>query len=308
VSAPSLTWRIDLETLNAARARLPRLAQVFVALTVIGVLFRALVWLLQALFHTDAAQQQTDIFVLHDLVILLPAIILWRRPTAATDTPFVLWGAMGLAMVTFLFGPIAPFVGLPIVKGYGSGTQTVLKAAIETASWILIGGGLARLNRPSPRPTIAGFANLLAGALVLASLVGLLVEIASAIAQTRQFVHIEWAIVIVSMTTTFAYPFGVAYFARAVARGLDDPNRAEIAIRLGTAAVGLEIVPLVIAPLAFALATALHWRGLPAGAFATLGVMSDIGFVMLLAAFGLGLADPLRPMAKDWEAVSPALV
>ena len=87
VSAQSLTWRIDLDALDAARARLPRLAQAFVALTVIGLLFRVLVWLLQALFHTDAAQQQTDIFVLHDLAILLPAIVLWRRPTAATAFP-----------------------------------------------------------------------------------------------------------------------------------------------------------------------------------------------------------------------------
>jgi hypothetical protein len=303
VSAPSLTWRIDLEALDAARLRLPRLAQVFVALTVTGVLFRVLVWLLQTLFHTDAAQQQTDIFVLHDLVILLPAIILWRRPTAATDTPFVLWGAVGLATVTFVFGPIAPFIGLPVVDRYTS-TQPVLMAGLETASWILIGGGLARLNPPVPRPTTAGFANLLSGALILATLVALLIGIASFVAQTRQFVHIDWPVVIVSMTATFAYPFGFAYVARAVARGLDDPNRAAFAIRLGTAAVALEIVPRVIGPLAFALETALHWRGLPAGAFATLGVMSDIAFVMLLIAFGLGLADPLRPMPKDWEAVS----
>jgi hypothetical protein len=284
VSAPSLTWRIDLEALDAARSRLPRPAQAFVALTAIGLLFRVLVWLLQAFFHTDAAQPQTDIFVLHDLVIVLPAIILWRRPTAAADTPFVL--------------------GLPIVEPDAGGTQPLLKAAIETASWILIGGGLARLNRPSPQPTIAGFANLLAGALLLSTCIALLVEIASALDQTRQFVHIDWALVSVSMITTFAYPIGFAYVARAVARGLDDPNRAEVAIRLGTTAVALQIIPLVIGPLAFALETALHWRGLPAGAFATLGVMSDIGFVLLLGAFGLGLADPLRPMARDWEAAA----
>src|SRR5262249_35637212 len=100
---------------------------------------------------------------------------------------------------------------------------------------------------------------------------------------------------------------GFASFVRAVLRGLEDPARSLPVTRL--AAIGALLVAFLgfITSVLYAFAVA----GFP---FVTdivvaigppLTAFSDVvGMTLVVVAFGLGFADPLRPMLGEWEAAS----
>lgn len=230
-------------------------------------------------------------FLPHNLLILLPALIVLRRPSAAEDTPVVLDGAVFVALAELLSHPSTALAAT--IGGTGLWAVVALAAvALQAIGWVAIGRGLATINA-DPQPTTEGWANLAAFGIVTAALVSVVtfligpgIDVGDA--QVNQ-------LLILNALASLAAPLALAYLGRAVIRGLDDERRPELAVRLGSAAVflaaGLGLITAVIILLAtrnVGLAQAftqnpgwavLYW--LATGAAVSL----------LVIAFGLGLAD-----------------
>ena len=102
----------------------------------------------------------------------------------------------------------------------------------------------------------------------------------------------------------------VAYLVRIVIRAFDDPSRVERATRVAAVgallwAAGLfgeQLVGFVVS-----VSPSIASQATPLVNAVAVGfeLASDsLGVALLVVAFGLGLADPLRPMPKDWAAVA----
>ncbi|HEV2005001.1 MAG TPA: hypothetical protein VGQ85_00175, partial [Candidatus Limnocylindrales bacterium] len=132
----------------------PGLALVFIGLAFLDAVARTL-GLLQPAVHLDLAQPLTVLgsFLPRDLLILLPAVIVIRLPSALRVTPFVLAGAVAISLGQMLELPLGSVV-LPPAMGYTAATF------IPALGWIALGWGLVTLNPNTPPPTVAGTANL----------------------------------------------------------------------------------------------------------------------------------------------------
>jgi hypothetical protein len=280
--------------------RLPVLGRFFVLLAVADVIGRGL-GLAGTSLSIELAAPMTLLFafVPHDLLILLPAVLLLRRPNAARDTPLVLGGAVVVALLEVLAEPIGNILG-----GLGDGPTIGIAASIATSfidagGWLAIAVGLAALNPARPGQSIAGLANLVGGALAIAAVVGL----ASVLIGPRADIGEEvWNTLLFLASAAAVIPALVwAFLARTVIRGTGDAGRPLIATYLATgafilagigAAVTATVVFLGIVQVAFAVPTGiLGW----ATGFGWLGGASTT--ILVLLAFGLGLADTPGPEA-----------
>ncbi len=289
---------------------MPRIAQVFVALALVDLVGRALGVVEPGIgFSTEYPTSFVSAFLPNFALILLPALVLIRRPDAETATPWILRGAVVVALVELLGSPTRAFVaGLD-----NSGENTLLfwvaalGLVLFALGWVALGRGLSKLNPVAPAAPIAGLANL--AALLVASTI------------------ILWLIQTVLSPTNVADPPGAAgaltinhaaglvgilawaYLLRSVLRGLDDPSRSLTVTRL--AAVGALLsatMTFFIALLGVIYANNIQFA-LTVGNDLSIWVyfVSDsIGISLIVLAIALGFADPLRPMPKDWDKAAAA--
>jgi hypothetical protein len=287
----------------------PMLAQAFIVIAIVDALVRT-VGLIEPAARFNGPISAVGAYVPRDLWILLPAILLARRPTLAEDMPMLFRGTLAIALVTLVGQPA--LVLLTNTETFDSnlslfaGLELVVGLAIAWA-YVMLGLGLGRLNPRQPRPVVAGLGNLAGWAIVL----GLGVQLLAGIALDA-FSGTEPIIDLASLAAQLLTQVALAFFLRAVIRGMDDPSRAERATRIAAAGAVLLAVDVVFEAALSVLTAALQ------GSFAGQQTLVDIsqwsstviavvvlsGYVLLFVGFALGLADPLRPLAKDWEAAA----
>jgi hypothetical protein len=281
---------------------LPSLAQVFIALALVDAIARTIGILEpQVVFDGDGIALFTS-FVPRTAFILLPAAVVVRRPGAAGDTPWVVGGAVLVALVTLLARPTVVLLGNFVpVDDFGSQVfLSVVARLFEGTAFVVLAIGLTVLNPKHPKPVVAGLGNLAALAVLLgAGLVVLAIFVSDA---TRIDVLDSRLPMSVSIAAAFAQ-LALAYLARAVVRGLDHPNRPEQATRLATAGVLMWALATLGNSVIYSIGTLAAvatptWLGL------ALVLLEAVGGLLLVVAFAIGLADPLRPMAKAWEAAA----
>ncbi|HEX7950048.1 MAG TPA: hypothetical protein VF494_06850 [Candidatus Limnocylindrales bacterium] len=99
----------------------------------------------------------------HDLWILLPAVLVLRRPDAARATPLVFAGAVTIALVTAFGRPVQSWFDGPAGLSSLSIEVGVLESLASLVAWLLIARGLVALNPARPSPSVAGLSNLVLG-------------------------------------------------------------------------------------------------------------------------------------------------
>jgi hypothetical protein len=282
----------------------PLLAWVFIALTILDVLGR---WIgvispgLNLAFSSPAGL--VTAFLPHDALILLPAVVVLRRRDAETATPLILWGAVIVALVELLWRPTESIVS----DAFSSGSEgpivivTIVGAIATAVGWIVLGRGLSVLNTREPRDPIRGLANiaaLMVAGSVAINLVWILLRAPNlaGLDSTGEILVIQSAVALSAL--------GWAYFTRAVLLGLEDPGRSVQVARLAGIGVLLSAVASLVAAVVTAVASANIQVAVDLET--TLGipivVASALGVTLVVVAFGLGLADPLRPLPAAWEA------
>jgi hypothetical protein len=303
---PGLDW------LRRSWRRLPPLAKVFVALTAIDVAIRVLgLW--GTFLGLDLAIPITLItaFAPHDLLILLPAMVLARRPDAARATPLVLSGAVAVAVVELASRPLAGLLTA------ATGDVFVLPITVSTAAsvaqgvgWLAIALGLAGLTRHEPRRVIGGLANLVFAGLAAAALVTFFGSLVAP--QPELGMPGAEGIYRVSGLLFVIGALAWAFLGRIVVRAADDTRRPLIATRLALVAFGIMAVAaaieallsaIVVVQLAFPGVAGMlggGWAGdaLVAGSVLR-GLISILATSAVLLAFALGLADESVPVLDD---------
>lgn len=301
-------------------ARLPLLGRVFVALALVDIVTRAF-GIFGERLPIDAGVPFTVVtaFLPHDALILLPAVILARRPDAASATPVILRGAIVVALVELLRGPLT---ALPFGAERGDPFASwALLASLATllfaAGWVALAVGLSRLTPPDARPSIAGFSNLAAGTLVAGAGAWLLELFIGAIPVDLGEPSWDSMFLLVSAVAPVQL-VAWAVVARVAVRGIGDVRRpaaatvlAATAMTLAAIAAALVVVETVVLAAQYLglLGTAMVAGTLSLGWFGG-------GFVptALVVAFGLGLADtsvripmfgaaPAAPSGPDVEPV-----
>ncbi len=286
----------------------PRIAQLFVGLTTVDILART-IGVIPPPIYVSLANPITLLtgILPHDALILLPALVVLRRRDAGSATPWILRGAVVLALQELLWSPTASItadLGGPAGGGLLFWFAAV-GAIVRGLGWVFLGLGLTRLNPADIRAPIAGSANvvmwLVAGTAFFMFLGSLMARPQIDFEPLR-----SGAVAITTAIATIAL-LGYAYFARAAVRGLEDPARPLPSTRL--AAIGVVLTALLgfcmaflgvfaVASFPFA-AQLLQAIALP---FSLLGDV--VGPVLVAGSFAIGFGDPLRPLAKDWAAVA----
>lgn len=286
-------------------ARLPITGRIFAGLAALDVIGRAL-GVLGPQLVIDPGQ---PLFLLaellpRELVILLPALILTRRPDADAATPLVLRGAIVIALAELISPQLSGYTG-----GIGTGTLlswavvTLVTVVIRAGAWITIAIGLLTLSEQQPSRTVAGLANVASGGLAGMAIVQLLLALQR---PPVDLVAEDWN-TLLQLTSAFALleSFALAFLARVVIRGADDSRRPLVATRLAVTAFAV-IGAIAVIDLALVVATLFRTTfalgfipafgpGLTAGpgaaslAFGWFG--SNLMTSAYLVAFALGLAD-----------------
>ena len=276
----------------------PPLVRLFVGLALLDILSRGIGFLQP---RYDPGLDLFGIylmFVPHDLWILLPAVLLLRRPDAARATPLVWWGAVVVAVATVAERPLeslfsGPFGATPLSTEIG-----ILASIAFLVAWLLLARGLAALNPVAPTPQVAGFSNIVVGA----GGVGVVVELARDLATgpvtgDSGFDGLLALGNVVGIARTAAW----LYLLWIAIRGVGDTRRPQVATLV--AAIGAALTGLFDAVTTIT-NTALvtfqtpgqivggSWDDL-AYALALLSV--GVGQGALAVAFGLGLAEPPMP-------------
>jgi hypothetical protein len=291
-------------SVDAFVRRMPRLAQVFVVLSVLDVIGRWLGVVEPGLYlTTEYPQSFVTAFLPHDALILLPAAIVLRRPDAEAATPWVLRGALIVALVELLSSPTRAIVSGMVGPQDGDVVLwlVVVATVLSALGWLALGRGLSTLNPSAPPAPVAGLANLaalLVAATIVLSLIGLAFSPTNVANPAGSGIPV---------TNYLAGWFGVlawAYLLRSVLRGLDDPSRSLTVTRV--AAVGALLSStmtffIALLGLIFSLDIQIAVRvGNDPGILASLAG-DTVGITLIVIAIALGFADPLRPMAKDWD-------
>ncbi len=274
----------------------PLLARLFIGLAALDVVVRALgVVGPSIVLDIGAPVGILYSFFPHDLLILLPALVVIRRPTATDDTPNVVDGAILVALAELLSHPTGALAGT--IGSVGPAVLVALGATLVTAvGWVWVGRGLASLN-PAPSPNAAGWANLAALGIVATAGVTAVIYVAGPGVDYGD--EDSNRLLAVFYLAQILAPLAIAYLGRHVIRGFEDERRPEMALRLGAAAVllaaGLGLVVNVISLLARSdVAFAQSLAGV--GGWDLLYWLATGGAISLLViAFGIGLADPAVP-------------
>ena len=291
--------------------RLPVLGQAFVVLVAIDVVVRALgLFGTQLFFDIGNPLSVITAFVPHDALILLPAVLIWRRPDAVEALPLVMRGAILVALVELLNAPLRgltsgnqldPFVGPTVIS--------IAATFLTAAGWVTLAIGLRELNPPTSEQSTAGLANVVAGAIALAAignLAGVLLLPGTDVGDAR------WnALLQLNSAMYVLQTVALAYLARIVVLGNGDARRPSIARTTATAAMALlaigSFMTTVISLLALTQAAFAQSLGLGAGPiWLVIGLLTGpIAMTALVVAFGLGLADPSGTIEPAVETHQP---
>ena len=279
---------------------LPPLARVFVGLTLVDILGRSVGLLAPVVdwaYLTPLGFVST--FLPHDLWILLPALLVVRRPDAAVATPWILRGAVIVAVTELATAP------LEALLGFGSTSLATLPLLAAVAGsvallvgWLVLGRGLAALNPGEPTETAAMLANLCGGAVLLSAAIGL----ASTLVQPALDLGdpgLLQAMTLSSLAASLRL-VGWAYLLWVVVRGVGDRRRSPAALTTAASGAILASVLLLAADLASRLLAGL---GIDLSSGSGLGQVLmilewlgySIGPTLILVAFAIGLAEPPIP-------------
>jgi hypothetical protein len=269
-----------------ARARqwwrsLPRLVQVFVGLAALDVVVRALGLFGERLYVGGDLLAVTATFLPHDALILLPAIIVWRRPDALVSMPLVLQGAIAVALAELLNQPLRAVVsGNPQDPISGATVIAMTAAIVAAGGWVAMARGFRWFSPAKPSETIAGLANLVAGGLVLGAVIS---TIAALFLPNIEFGDALWNDLIRLNNAVLSLSgLGLAYLAWLVVRGTGDPTRPVEATYLATMALA-----------ALAIGSVLNQFVGPGTIWVLIYWLThNVAMTGLVVAFGLGLADP----------------
>ena len=291
--------------------RMPLLGKVFVGLAVLDIVVHATRFAgLSLNIEPVVPMSLVTAFLPRSLLILLPAVILARRPDAARATPLILRGAVIVALVELVVEPLNTLViGPGGQDSFAAWGLMSIAASITTAiGFVAIAIGLAALNRSMPGPAVTGLANLVAGTIGLGAITSLLVLVVTP--QVDLGLEGVNAILVLASAFYLVPSVALAVLARAIVRGTNDARRPAAATFTATAAMVISAVGwflvllvnvIVVAQVAFLLSTATL-----AGSV-SLGWAGD-GMVMsaLVIAFGLGLADGAFSIPAGEPALPPA--
>jgi hypothetical protein len=285
--------------------RLPALGRAFVVLTALDVIVRALgLFGTQLFLGLDNPLSVIAAFVPHDALILLPAILVWRRRDAVEATPLVMRGAILVALVELLNGPlrgltsgnqVEPFLGPTIIS--------IAATFLMAAAWVTLALGLRELNPAKPEQSTAGLANIVGGAIALSAIVnlaGVLLLPGADVGDAR------WnALLQLNSAMSVLQTLALAYFARIIVLGNGDARRPNTARTTAAVAVALiaigSFVTTLISLLALSQAAFAQSIGLGAGpVWLAIGLMTGpVATTALVVAFGLGLAEASDGVASD---------
>jgi hypothetical protein len=292
--------------LPRAWQRLPVLAKVFVGLTILDIVARAVGFAGTSLFLDLAAPLSVlTAFFPRSLLILFPALLLLRRPDADRATPLVLQGAVLVALAVLLGDPLGGLVGMGIGEEVigASLLVSIAATALKAAGWIAIAIGLLRLAPVAPSRFLAGLSNL-----VFAAIAGLgLVYLVGALLGPRTDIGIPGVdgLFLLSSVTAAIGLMAWAFLGRVIVRGADDIRRPLIATRLALPAFAFIAVASAFDALVAGAFFVMRAFG-PGPALApgqpvqdaiiigsiTTGILGTlIGTSAVIVAFGLGLAD-----------------
>ena len=272
---------------GAATARrwwlaLPRISQVFIALAGLDILTRLFGLLGGSLYLAldDPLGTFSSLFP-HDALILLPAILLWRRPDALATTPLVLQGAVTVALVEALNGPLRSLVSGDPRDPFGGATFIAIAATLVTAGgWVAIARGLRWFTPAKPSETIAGLANVVAGGLVLGAIIG---AIGALFLPNVDFGEPLWNDLIrLNSAIQSLGGLALAYLAWIVVRGSGDHTRPFEATYVATVALAALAVGAVLNQF---VGPGMFW-------VLVYWLTHNVAMTAFVVAFGLGLADP----------------
>jgi len=275
--------------------RLPPVGRVFVALAAIDVLWRLLgIGGYRVNVALDIPISFLWAFAPHNLLILLPALVVLRRPDAATATPLILQGAIAIGLVELLSGPAQSVViglegTLPLIA------STILSIAatfVWAAGLLALAIGLLALRPPRPSLPLAGLANLAAG--TVAAGVATAVFVALAVPGPGLGIP-EWNTLSALAGTLGIIPSAVwAFLVWVVIRGAGDASRPRVAtITAAAAAVLLALtwLPVLIADLVVLAEILVGQPVTVAPSSFSLGWFgTGLAMSALAVSFGLGLA------------------
>ena len=263
-------------------ATLPWLSRAFVVLVVVDVVVRALGLFGTSLFlELSAPVTWITAFLPHDALILLPAVIAYRRPNALVELPLVTRGAIVVALVELLKSPVGNLAsGLGLDQVLGAVAVAMAGAIASAVGWVALARGMRSFTPPFPPEPIPRLASLVAGGLAM----GAFLWAGSAIL----LLNVDagdpgWTTLLrVSNVVVALGGLGVAYFGWVVVRGTGDPDRPARATQLATISLA-----------ALAVGAVLNWFAGPGLVWlVVILVTHTAAWTGLVVAFGLGLADP----------------
>lgn len=274
----------------------PVLVRLFVGLALIDIVSRG-IGILQPRYEIGA-----DLFgaylmlVPHDLWILLPAVLVLRRPDAPRATPLVFWGAVTIALTAVIQRPLENLAGEPYGPTNLSFEVDILGSIATLLAFLFIARGLAALNPVQPTSQAAGFSNLVLGL----GLVGVLFEIVQGLASTRHTgVPALDGLFALNNVIVAGRELAWPYLLWIVIRGLGDTRRPETAVLI--AVIGAAISGLFdpVSSILRAVALGIGGASGVGELGSALGLISiGVGQAMVIVAFALGLAEPPIPYAR----------
>jgi hypothetical protein len=281
---------------GAARARrlwadAPWLSRVFVALAAVDVVVRALGIFGTSLF-LEPSLPETFItaFLPHTALILLPAVIVARRPSATAALPVVVQGAIVVALVELLKDPVGNLASGVAVDQVVAPVLVGMAGAIAAAvGWIKIAQGM-RAFTPEPPDPVAALAGFVAGGLAIGAFVS---AMGSILLGNIDGVDPWWdALLRLNNAVVALTGLGLAYLAWVIVRGTVDPGRPALATRLATISLA-----------GLAIGAILLWFGGQGPIWTGAFLITHTGaWTGLVVAFGLGLADPSASAVEGAEA------
>ncbi|HTK43721.1 MAG TPA: hypothetical protein VL749_00010 [Patescibacteria group bacterium] len=294
---------------GAAAARraflgLPTIARVFVALVGLDILIRAVGLFGTELFLSlDNPLSWFSAFFPHDALILLPALVVARRPDAVDSIPMVVRGAFAVALVELLATPARGIVSGNALEPIVAPTIVSIVAILFVAGgWYWLALGLRALNPARPAESSAGLANLVGGALALTALINLAGTLFGPVADLGD--PIWTALLQLNSAMFVVQSLAFAYLARIAVLGTGDPGRPTAATNLATGSLvllAIGAIVLAIGPLLIpvtgqnAIWVVLGW------------LTGPVALTAFVASFGLGLADPSGTIEPAVQTERPVL-
>jgi hypothetical protein len=278
---------------GAAAARraflgLPPVARLFIGLAGVDVVVRGLGLFGTGLFlFLDNPLTWFSAFFPHDALILLPALILARRPNAIEATPLVMRGAIAVALVELLNTPLRGIVsGNPLDPIVTPTIVSIVAILFLAGGWYWLALGLRALNPMRPADSSVGLANLVSGALVITALTSFVTTL---FVPAPDVGNPSWtALFQLNSAMLVVQSLAFAYLARVVILGTSDPARPTVATNLAAGSlvlVAIGAILLTIGPLLVpvtgdnAIWVVLGW------------LTGPVAMAAFVASFGLGLAD-----------------